>query len=478
MNTEIIFQKKINDNVQWASEFGYFNGLSDSPHPIAPGSRQDHQLMIFNGLHAGASMSLANGTYSLGRSYECDIVLKDPGIAPIHLKVSCDGGAIALRPESGAVYLDGRLVERETVLPEPPVVVSIAGIHFGLAVEGAAWHPLDFPMIHEVAGNLPKKNRQRQIGGDDDKAPLLACDPPLHKFTAGWDRLRRVDALIKIVTAAFALIFIVCAIFLFNVKQPDNAALIAEVEKQFAQKHLPKPAIHVDTEGFLDIISYVPTVTRKKEITAFLQNLPVAVRPHIYVDDQVKQALQDYISRMAFPVVAVYKGNGMAVVKGFAENQHQADVMESLLKNNVTGLRTVNLHILRMDQVRTELAAVLKDAGLENKINLRPQTGHLLAEGTLDAAERSRWQAAKKTIVEHLGRQVEIIDQITDRHTLAGKIDIAIAGVTMQPYPFITLQNGKVYFKGASLKNGTIIKDIGPERIVVEIDGHDYYYNF
>ena len=48
----------------------------------------------------------------------------------------------------------------------------------------------------------------------------------------------------------------------------------------------------------------------------------------------------------------------------------------------------------------------------------------------------------------------------------------------MQPYPFITLQNGKVYFKGASLQNGTVLKEIGPERIVVEIDGRDYYYNF
>jgi hypothetical protein len=48
----------------------------------------------------------------------------------------------------------------------------------------------------------------------------------------------------------------------------------------------------------------------------------------------------------------------------------------------------------------------------------------------------------------------------------------------MRPDPFITLQDGKVYFKGASLKNGTVIKDIGPKRIIVEVNGREYYYNF
>lgn len=193
-----------------------------------------------------------------------------------------------------------------------------------------------------------------------------------------------------------------------------------------------------------------------------LKKWPLAVKDHVYVDEQIERALQDYIARMAFPVEAAYQGGGRALVKGFVENQQEADTLVSLLKSNVTGLHTVNLHVRPLDQLRPEWEAILKDSSLADKIILRPQAGHLLAEGTLNNEQRLRWNTAKKAIAAHLGRPADIVEQIQARETLKdipGKIDIPIAGVTMAPYPFITLQDGKVHFKGACFENGTVINE-------------------
>lgn len=479
MNIETQFQEKCKDDFQWANALEGVDGFAALSQAGAC-DKQYHQLMIFTGLNAGANMSLAEGTYSLGRSFECDIVLKDPGIEPVHLILICHPDTITLRPEIGTVYLDGQLVNSERVLPEPPVVITIAGVHFGLAVDGAGWYPLDFPRIEEVVPP-PKEAPKEQVGGDGDPVsdPSGAADVNISKTAIG--RLPKVNALSKVATVSFILLFIVSALFLFRGKTVDNESFILKIEQQFNAWQLPKPTTKIDAEGFLDITAYAPSVPRKEQIDKYLQSLQVAVRPHIYSDDQVDRALQDYISKMLFSIEAVYQGNGRALVKGFVENQEDADLMESLLKSNVMGLRTVTLKVRQMEKVLPTLTAILKQAALTDKINLRPQSGHLLAEGTLDVNERARWQTAKKEIFAQLGRPLDIVDQISDRElieSIPGKIDIPIAGVTVQPYPFITLQDGKVYFEGASLQNGTIIKDIGSKRIIVEIEGQDYYYNF
>jgi type III secretion system YscD/HrpQ family protein len=478
VNAKTTAKEEYQQDCRWDKEFRVYYNFSDSSQPIPTPANQCHQLMIFTGLHAGASLKLADGTFSLGRSYECDIVLKDPGIEPIHLSLICDARTISVRPEMGKVYLDGRFIERETVLPEPPVVVTIAAINLGLAIEGVIWSPLDFPRIEDDGGNVSGSHQEEQISKDHASAEKPANPTATHNSKASLNRLRKVGALSKYLAAMFILLFILSAEFFFHIKSPDNAALIKDIEKQFADRSLPKPDIQIDAEGFLDIAAYVPTVSQKMEITAFLQDLPVTVRPHMYIDSEVERGLQDYILKMAFALEAVYQGNGRASVKGFVENQQQTDVIKNLLKSNVMGLHTVDLDVLQLDQIRPELDAALKDAALSDKIEISPQPGHLLAKGTLDTKEQARWQQAKKTMLERLGRPLNIVDQIDNREFVPGKVDLPIVGVTMEPYPFITLEDGKVYFKGATMKNGTVIKDIGPERIVVEIDGQEYYYNF
>lgn len=480
MNPEIQSNEEVANDAHWASEFGYLNGVSTPSLDTAPGDEAYHQLMIFTGRHAGACMQLAEGTYSLGRSYECDIVLKDPGIEPVHLKVTCHGSSVVLRPELGAVYVDGELAESEFILPAPPAVVTIAGVHCGLALNGARWYPLEFPKINGNSGNLPEeKQEERDVDSDGNTLRLFQA-ATMETFGAALLRLSNAGTLCKYVPLTFILLFLVSALFLFHVQPPDTTALIMDIEHQFAEQHLPKPAIQVDAEGFLDITAYAPDTVIKQKITNMLQALPVTVRAHVYADEEVDRALQDYSTRMAFPIDTDYQGNGRALVKGFVADQQEADVMTSLLKSNVKGLRTVQLQVFLLDKVRPDLLAILDDADLDGRIDLTTEKDHLLAHGDLDAGERERWQKAKTAIADRLDRRIDIVDRINDRgvENLPGKVDIPIAGVTMHPYPFITLQDGKVYFKGASMQNGSTIKDIGPERIVVEINGRDYYYNF
>ena len=62
-------------------------------------------LQVTRGLHAGATLDLAEPLYTVGSSTESDIVLRDPGIAPIHARLRRKGAQVEVEAVGGDVVL-------------------------------------------------------------------------------------------------------------------------------------------------------------------------------------------------------------------------------------------------------------------------------------------------------------------------------------------------------------------------------------
>ncbi len=66
-------------------------------------------LTVTGGLHQGSSLVLDQPVYTLGADLAADLVLSDPGIAGLHLRLRFDGGQVAVEALGGDVLLAGNV---------------------------------------------------------------------------------------------------------------------------------------------------------------------------------------------------------------------------------------------------------------------------------------------------------------------------------------------------------------------------------
>jgi hypothetical protein len=88
------------------------------------------ELVVRSGLHLGARQSLAAGTYSVGRSMDADVVMMDPGLAPVHARLALDGDGCEVESAAGNVVLNGVRIEAgEACMVSYPADIHLNGVH-------------------------------------------------------------------------------------------------------------------------------------------------------------------------------------------------------------------------------------------------------------------------------------------------------------------------------------------------------------
>jgi type III secretion protein D len=88
------------------------------------------ELVVRSGLHLGARQSLAAGTYSIGRSMDADIVMMDPGLAPVHAHLALDGDGCEVESVAGNVVLNGIQIEAgEAWMVSYPADIHLNDVH-------------------------------------------------------------------------------------------------------------------------------------------------------------------------------------------------------------------------------------------------------------------------------------------------------------------------------------------------------------
>lgn len=146
------------------------------------------RLRVRSGVHAGAEITLADGSYLVGANLACDLVLLDPGVAGTHLRLHVRGTQVsAERIDDAPVEQDGRLVEQDEFEVADGAVLSIGSACISLDGLGAAASPDSRedalqdpdadedgpPLLEIVDGEEPATSPTRQ-----DSAAGTAVPPP------------------------------------------------------------------------------------------------------------------------------------------------------------------------------------------------------------------------------------------------------------------------------------------------------------
>jgi type III secretion protein D len=138
------------------------------PHDDVDRARQHHHepqlaasklvLRVVAGVHEGAEVALdGRELVVLGQSDDCDILLKDEGVAARHLAISLRPDGIAVRALDGDIGFCQQTLKSGAALALPkyvPLLLGKAAIALG-APEDSRWHDLD-PLLLRAAADGEK----------------------------------------------------------------------------------------------------------------------------------------------------------------------------------------------------------------------------------------------------------------------------------------------------------------------------------
>jgi pSer/pThr/pTyr-binding forkhead associated (FHA) protein len=109
------------------------------------------KLEIASGLHKGTSVDLTGTSYSIGSSPDCDIVLRDEGVAAEHAQIRIDGGSVSVETQSHPVGIgNGKVLNhQEGCRLRLPATLTFGSTEVIISQEGAVE-----PSVGQMASRL------------------------------------------------------------------------------------------------------------------------------------------------------------------------------------------------------------------------------------------------------------------------------------------------------------------------------------
>ncbi len=434
--------------------------LDDDTSPAAPPSAgsNDMALMVFTGVHQGAKIDLKTRALTVGRSTDCDIILQDEKVAPRHVEIRRENSKLMVVRGEGETFINGIPLTEEKAKIEPETILTIDGVHMGVAYKSSEWAPSAFPTPQKPQEEVPEEEPEPPPPGLMQKLSFL-------RYVLAFGVLMTI-----IYFAAHAAI---------KINPPGNDFYAQKVNEIFHAGNYPPPSITSVKEGRLEVVGYVPNEMNKNEVLAEIDKLPLNIRARIYADDSIKVSCTNYLAKMELPITSEYAGNGAVYLRGFANKSEDVNMLSEQVTRNVSGVSEVRTDITLLGEVMPAIDKILAEKKLKNKIDVEAQTEFLVASGTLDHKNKSDWSAAKQIITNRFGDVFDVDDKVAYVGTAKpspGKIFLPITGVSLGDTPYITLKGNRVCFVGAPIVGGLKLKSIYTDHVVVTKDGNDYHY--
>lgn len=400
------------------------------------------------------------GHYTVGRGESCDFILSDSGIESKHLLLFYSEENWLLKPADGKVFIDGKPAPESANPVAPRCIITIGSVHMTLIASHDDWQPMKFPIIS-----------QTQAPGSTDTG---------HQTSS--KNTRRPHKMIKVFSMGLALFMVYwMSQNIITIDKPDFDREMDNVRQMLKTTSLTEAKVSMSKDGYIEVWAYAPNKARKDAFETKLQNLNVPSRATIYVEKEIEQMAQSYISMNQYPVRANYKGQGKIHIQGFARDSEEITKIVTGLKENVPGIIQAEQDIHSLGDTLAAVNKILKTDKFEKKIKALVTADGLALTGELQPEEKNVWLQSKNDMLHKIKSDCKIKDQIiyiSEQMIKPGKIMVPITSVSLGDKPYVTLQGGRKCFEGGPLKAGAIISRITSEKIIVKIQGREYQYTY
>ncbi|QHD10125.1 SctD/MshK family protein [Pseudomonas sp. R76] len=156
-------------------------------------------LTVTGGLHQGSSLVLDQPVYTLGADLAADLVLSDPGIAGLHLRLRFEGDQVAVEALGGDVLLSGnvRIPHGSGHRARLPVQLRLGAAGVSLALPEGAQKPSDarrpftpwivaIVLLFLCAGALAVRNDAPMAQTAVTAADVPALKKPSRELAKAW----------------------------------------------------------------------------------------------------------------------------------------------------------------------------------------------------------------------------------------------------------------------------------------------------
>ncbi len=156
-------------------------------------------LTVTGGLHQGSSLVLDQPVYTLGADLAADLVLSDPGIAGLHLRLRFEGDQVAVEALGGDVLLSGnvRIPHGSGHRARLPVQLRLGAAGVSLALPEGAQKPSDarrpftpwivaIVLLFLCAGALAVRNDAPMAQTAVAAAEVPALKKPSRELAKAW----------------------------------------------------------------------------------------------------------------------------------------------------------------------------------------------------------------------------------------------------------------------------------------------------
>jgi type III secretion protein D len=393
------------------------------------------QLAVLGGLHAGALVDVSAEDWTLvGSAEDCDIVLHDRSVLPHHAALFPRGEQLQLRAIDGEVQaLGGAQAPGCSVTLADASTWHVHGVTLGVGrVGSSAWDALRARLLVPQTAGAPVDDEQAlrvadagpAIDAATDDATLRNDSPPSAP-RAAWRRhiSRNAPHLLAAVAACAVVVAVGVAAWGFvwpKVQARENTAALASALSGLG---LPELRVVEASNGHLRIEGAVRSESDRAKLLQALRQRGIYPAVDVVSGEQLAGTVQNSFRQRGLVVKAQYVGGGRVEVQGAAPSPATESVVQE---------------VLAATNAVTQVA--LLDATAAPAVTERQET--VLPSATPEPVANNSGRDPKRVV-----------------------------GVVGGNSPYVLTQDGRRYFVGSMLPDGTQVDQIDGHTVVFSRQG-------
>ncbi len=465
-------------------------------------------IYVFSGPHVGAEIVLLDGTYSIGTDDSCDIIFKDTFLAPKHAQLDIisdkeHGFSLKVIPLEGDIWVNNEQVPKVGYEPKAGEFWYLGGSCLAWNIPGTNWNNKAAQLYAErLSLEEQAKNITDELGSIEQNDNLedghegSFVDKALKNVLPQEVVANLARFPVGKIFGVMLLIFFLGAILIsFTSEEQAGAEQVRILQELLKENGFDNVSV---IQGIQQVIvrGFVKNDTQRQFVYSLAQGIHVPVYIDVGVRDDIINAIKmAFASRGIYVSVKEFDDPGIFSISGYMKDGFVEEWAISAMRDDVLFPFKLEKHVV----YAKEVSEVLQKAFQKNKLEQLRVTylaGDIEISGIFDEERKKNLDQALEEIKKDLGvpivfkvKQVKpaplVANSKSQEESVESDIDNSlntllggsvVAGVTMQPIPFITLNTGERIFKGGALPSGFVLDTVSLEHLVFYKDSRYIEY--
>ena len=254
----------------------------------------------------------------------------------------------------------------------------------------------------------------------------------------------------------------------------DNITPAQQAETIISQMNIADIKLASLPDESVLISGYVPDNSTREQLQTALENAGVPYSFRAVVMNDMRASAAAVLEQHNFQHMSVELDTtpGSLVLSGYAADAEEAERVRNTLMEEVHGLRfladQVEYQATRIKALRT----LLKEKGLGQTVELLETPDKVILRGRLnDVTQGYKLKDVVQTFRNKYKNRPQLhIDASLPSTDIASMQPLlAIRSISLGQVPYVILQNGEKYLRGAKLPNGYILENISLEYLTLRL---------